>query len=234
MMQNLCKNYIPELKSMPMFRGIEEKNMESMLTCLGAHIREHKKDQYIILCEDHVNVVGIILSGNVQMIREDLWGNRTLLVSMGKGELFGETFSCGEHRKATVSFQASADAKILFLLFGQIMHSCSMDCEYHHRLIENMVMLIASKNVALMDKVDIISKKTLREKIATYLLQQAGKQNSAYFDVPLGRVQLAEYLCADRSALTRELSIMRDEGLIEYDKNLFHILKSLESLPPVI
>ena len=83
------------------------------------------------------------------------------------------------------------------------------------------------------EKIDI-PKKTLREKIATYLLQQAGKQNSAYFDVPLGRVQLAEYLCADRSALTRELSIMRDEGLIEYDKNSFHILKSLESLPPVI
>jgi CRP-like cAMP-binding protein len=79
-----------------------------------------------------------------------------------------------------------------------------------------------------MNKVDILSKKTLREKISTYLLQEAGKQNNPYFDITLGRVQLAEYLCADRSALTRELNKMRNEGLIDYDKNSFHILKSLE------
>lgn len=227
-MQNLCKDYIPELQSMPLFYGIEEKNMEIILNCMGAYVKEHQKDQYIILCEDEVEIVGIILSGKVQMIREDLWGNRTLLVSMGKGEMFGETFSCGVNRTATVSFQASADAKILFLSFGHIMHSCSTACKFHHRLIENMVTIIASKNITLMDKVDILSKKTLREKIATYLLQQAGKQNSTYFDVPFGRIQLAEYLCADRSALTRELNTMRDEGLIEYNKNSFHILKSLE------
>lgn len=227
-MQNLCKDYFPELLSMPIFYGIEENNLEAMLNCLGAYIREYKKGRYIILCQDEVEVVGVILSGKVQMIRDDLWGNKTLLVSMDKGELFGETFSCGAHRKATVSFLASADAKILFMSFGHIMHSCSMDCKFHHRLIENMVTQIASKNTALMDKVDILSKKTLREKIATYLLQQVGKQNSTYFDIPYGRVQLAEYLCADRSALTRELSAMRDEGLIEYDKNSFHIIKNLE------
>jgi len=227
-MQNFCKDYYPELLSMPLFCGIEEKDMETMLNCLCAYISEYKKDRYIILCQDEVKVVGIILSGKVQMIREDLWGNKTLLVSMGKGELFGETFSFGEHRKATVSFLASEDAKVLFLSFGHIMQTCSMACKFHHRLIENMVTLIASKNIALMDKVDILSKKTLREKIATYLLQQVGKQDKTYFDIPYGRVQLAEYLCADRSALTRELNTMRDEGLIEYDKNSFHILKNLE------
>lgn len=227
-MQNFCKDYFPELLSMPIFYGIEEKNMETMLNCLGAYIREYNRNRYIILYQDEVKVVGIILSGKVQMIREDLWGNKTLLVSMCKGELFGETFSCGAHRKSTVSFLASADAKILFLSFGHIMQTCSMACKFHHRLIENMVTLIASKNIALMDKVDILSKKTLREKIATYLMQQAGKQNKTYFDIPYGRVQLAEYLCADRSALTRELSTMRDEGLIEYEKKSFHILKNLE------
>jgi CRP-like cAMP-binding protein len=147
---------------------------------------------------------------------------------MGAGELFGESFSCGMDRNATVSFWTTTDSKILFLSFRRIMCSCSMSCKFHHRLIENMVTLIAKKNVALMDKVDILSKKTLREKIATYLLQEAGKQNNSYFDIPLGRVQLAEYLCADRSALTRELNTMRDEGLIEYDRNTFHILKGLE------
>ncbi|OOM13939.1 Crp/Fnr family transcriptional regulator [Clostridium saccharobutylicum] len=227
-MQNLCKEYIPDLQCMYLFHGIDDKEMESMLNCLGAYIKECKKDQCVILCEDNVDFVGVILSGKVHMIREDLWGNRTLLVSMGKGELFGESFSCGAVRNATVSFWTSIDSKILYLSFSRIMQSCSMACKFHHRLIENMVTLIAKKNVALMDKVDILSKKTLREKISTYLLQEAGKQNNPYFDITLGRVQLAEYLCANRSALTRELNTMRNEGLIDYDKNSFHILKSLE------
>jgi CRP-like cAMP-binding protein len=135
-MQIFCKDYFPELLSMPIFYGIEEKNMETMLNCLGAYIRVYKKDQYIILFQDEVEAVGIILSGKVQMIREDLWGNKTLFVFMEKGELFGETFSCGAHRRATVSFLVSADSKILFLSFGHIMKLCSMVCKFHHRLIE--------------------------------------------------------------------------------------------------
>ena len=91
-----------------------------------------------------------------------------------------------------------------------------------------MVTVIAEKNIVLMDKVDILSKKTLREKIATYLLQEASKQQSLYFDIHLGRVQLAEYLCVDRSALTRELNTMKAEGYIDFDKNTFRVLKNLE------
>lgn len=227
-MHKLYREYIPELQQMPMFHGIDKKDTESILNCLGAYIKDYKKEQYIFLCEDNVDAVGIILEGKVHMIREDLWGNKTLLVSMIKGDLFGETFACGVNRNATVSFLAATDSKIIFLPFSHVMYSCSMACKFHHRLIENMVTLIAAKNVALMDKVDIISKKTLREKIYTYLLQEAGKQNSTYFDISLGRVQLAEYLCADRSALTRELNMMQEEGLIDYEKNSFHILKSLE------
>jgi len=105
-----------------------------------------------------------------------------------------------------------------------VMHSCTMACMFHHQLIENMVHIIANKNRDLMRKVEVISKKTLREKILAYLSIQAQLQDSRYFEIPLGRVELAEYLCADRSALTRELAKMKAEGLIDYDKNCFRIL----------
>lgn len=226
-MPEACKDYIPILKKMSMFEHINSNDMESVLHCLGGYIRDCKKEQYIILCEDNVDAVGIILEGSVHMVREDSWGNRTLLVAVEKGELFGESFSCNADQNATVSFIAAVDSKILFLPFRHIMHSCSKACRFHHQLIENMVTIMASKNVSLMDKVDILSKKTLREKIATFLMHESGKQGSNYFDIPFGRVQLAEYLCADRSALTRELNAMRDEGLIEFEKKSFHILKSL-------
>ena len=202
--------------------------MTAMLGCIGAYLKEYKKNQYIITLEENVEAVGILLSGKVDMIKEDLWGNKTLLVSMQKGELFGESFSCGIVKNATVSFVADTASMILFLPFSRILRTCNMSCKFNHRLIENMVTVIAEKNIVLMDKVDILSKKTLREKIATYLLQEASKQQSLYFDIPLGRVQLAEYLCVDRSALTRELNTMKAEGYIDFDKNTFRVLKNLE------
>lgn len=147
-----------------------------------------------------------------------------MLVRMRKDELFGETFACGENNLSVVTFVVSQDAKILFIPFDRVMHSCTMSCVFHHRLIENMVHIIASKNRDLMRKVEIISKKTLREKILAYLSIQAQLQKSRYFEIPLGRVELAEYLCADRSAVTRELAKMKEHGLIDYDKNCFRIL----------
>lgn len=227
-MKRKCNEYIEDLLIMPLFEGINKDDMHSMLNCLSAYVKEYKKEQYIFYHEDEVDSIGLILKGKVQMVREDLWGNKTLLISMKTGELFGETFACNVNQNATVSFQASSDAVIIFIPFSRVMHSCSMACKFHHRLIENMVSIIATKNVSLMNKVDIISKKTLKEKICTYLLQEAGKQNSPYFEIPLGRIQLAEYLCADRSALTRELNAMKDEGLIDFDRNSFHILKSFD------
>ena len=147
-----------------------------------------------------------------------------MLVRMRKDELFGETFACGENNLSVVTFVVSQDAKILFIPFDRVMHSCTMSCVFHHRLIENMVHIIASKNRDLMRKVEIISKKTLRENILACLSIQAQLQKSRYFEIPLGRVELAEYLCADRSAVTRELAKMKEHGLIDYDKNCFRIL----------
>ena len=100
----------------------------------------------------------------------------------------------------------------------------SMACQFHHRLIENMVKIIADKNRDLIRKVVVVSKRTIREKLLAYLSIQAQLQNSRYFEIPLGRVELAEYLCVDRSALTRELAKMKEDGLIDYDKNCFRIL----------
>ena len=126
---------------------------------------------------------------------------------------------------SVVTFLVSEDAKVLFLPFNRVMHTCSGACAFHQKLVENMVRVIARKNRDLMGKVEVISKKTLREKILAYLSMQAQRQGSSSFRIPLGRVEWAEYLCADRSALTRELAKMKEEGLIDYHKNEFRVLK---------
>ena len=224
------ENYTHMISKIPLFDGIREEDIQGMLICLGGCIKKYNKDEFIIMKDENVNIVGIVLDGSVRMIREDLWGNRVTIVSMGENELFGETFSCRKDGNATVSFVAGTATTILTVQFRKVMNSCSNSCAFHHRLIENMVTLIAEKNVILMDKVDILSKKTIREKISTYLIQQSMKNESKYFDIPLGRVQLAEFLNVDRSSLTRELNNMRDEGLIDFDRNSFHMLKNLEQI----
>ncbi len=223
----MISDYIHALPAIPLFRGIAEADLPAVLGCLGAYTRTYEKGEYIHLRDNDILCVGIVLSGAVHMVREDVWGNRALLVSTGKGELFGETFVCGGIRNRLVSFMAAEKTVALFAPFQRVISTCAQSCGFHRTLIENMIGAIAQKNMTLMEKVDIISKKSLREKICEYLALQAEYAGSMTFDIPLGRVQLAQYLHADRSALTRELNLMADEGLIAFQKNKFHILKQL-------
>lgn len=213
---------IAETKSR-IFEGIMPMDLETMLGCIGYHIGSYKKGEIIAFEAENIRHVGVVLTGAVDMVKEDLWGNRTMLMRMRKDELFGETFVCGAVNTSVVTFAVSEDAQILFLPFDRVMNSCTNTCVFHHQIIENMVRVIAMKNLELMRKVEVVSKKNLREKILAYLSLQAQLHESRYFEIPLGRIELADYLCADRSALTRELSKMRDEGLIDYDKNMFRV-----------
>ena len=208
----------------PLFDGIGPQERKAMLGCIGYHVGRYKKGEIVAFEAENIKHIGIIIAGSVDMIKEDLWGNKTMLVRMRQNELFGETFACGSDNQSVVTFLVSEDAQILFLPFDRVMHSCTMACRFHHQLIENMVHIIADKNRNLMRKVEVVSKHTIREKLLAYLSIQAQTQNARYFEIPLGRVELAEYLCVDRSALTREMVKMKADGLIDYDKNSFRIL----------
>lgn len=214
---------LSEVKS-SLFAGISSEERKSMLGCIGYHISTFRKGDIIAFEEENIKHIGIVLSGSVDMVKEDLWGNKTMLVRVRKDEVFGETFACGSDSASMATFLVSEDAAVLFLPFNRVMHSCTMACQFHHRLIENMVHIIADKNRDLMRKVEVVSKRTIREKLLAYLSIQAQVQDSRYFEIPLGRVELAEYLCVDRSALTRELVKMKEDGLIDYDKNCFRML----------
>ena len=217
------KGILAEVNS-PLFDGVAPEDRKAMLGCIGYHIGTFRRGDVVAFEEENIRHIGIILKGCVDMVKEDLWGNKTMLVRMRRDELFGETFACGSDNLSVVPFLVSEDAEILFLPFDRVMHSCTMACVFHHRLIENMVHIIADKNRDLMRKVEVVSKRTIREKLLAYLSIQAQIQDSRYLQLPLGRVELAEYLCVDRSALTRELVKMKEDGLIDYDRNCFRLL----------
>lgn len=208
----------------PLFLGIRPEDMEGMLGCIGYYVREYQKGEIIAFEAETIDHVGVVLSGSVDMIKEDVWGNRTMLLRSYREDVFGETFACGEDPMSVVTFVAAEDSKVMFLSFCRVMHTCTHACVFHQTLIENMVRIIARKNLELMRKIEVVSKKTLREKILAYLSIQSQSQRASRFEIPLGRVEWAEYLCADRSALTRELAKMKAEGLIDFQRNTFEIL----------
>lgn len=216
---------VEEIKGYSLFEGMIPEEIASVLHCIGHSIKTYEKGEFISLTSEQVKWVGIPLSGSVQMLKEDLWGNRVILAFITMGQIFGETFACNKDTVSTVSFLSADATRILFLPFHQVLTSCGRSCTHHHRLIENMVTLIADKNFQLMEKIEIISKKTLRAKILTYLGQEARHHSSLQFQSAFGRVAMAEYLGADRSALTRELLNMKRDGLIDFYKNSFQILE---------
>lgn len=213
------------IRTSPLFENIQEPDFSAMLSCLGAAVREYNKSEFVFLEGAELKQIGVVIEGAVHMVKEDVWGEKTILAVMTTGEIFGESFACGDYGSSIVSFQAAADCKILCLSFHRVLCVCSKACAYHNRLVENMVMLIARKNVKLMEKMEVLSKKSIRERILTWLSQQVQLYGSETFRSPLGRLDLADYLCVDRSALTRELSRMKADGLLNYDKNTF-VLKA--------
>lgn len=218
------QNEITKIRDSRLFENIQESELSSMLGCLGAAFRDYQKSEFIFLEGAEIKQIGVVVEGTVHMVKEDVWGGKAILAVMTHGEIFGESFVCGEFDRSTVSFQAATDCKILCLSFHRVLCVCSRACSYHNRLVENMVTLIARKNVKLMDKMEILSKKSIRERILTWLSQQVQFNGAKTFVSPLGRLELADYLCVDRSALTRELSRMKSEGLLDYDKNTYVLI----------
>ncbi len=205
----------------PVFRDIGGEDLSTLLLCLDSYRRSYERGEFIILDQEEVPAVGVVLRGTVHMCKEDIWGNQALLAYLGRGELFGETFALQQTARASVSFLAATDCQVLFLSSRHILHPCEKSCPFHHRLAQNLFDLLGKKNVQLMEKIEVTSKGSLREKILTYLSLQAQKQGSKYIVLPISRTEMARFLSVNRSSMTRELSTMRAEGILDYDKNTF-------------
>lgn len=214
------------LQSIPLFRGIQPAEFKALFHCVGARSERFEKGEFIFLGGDQTSSIGIVLFGRVQILKEDIFGNRAILNDLGPRSAFGESFVCGGSYTLTVSVQAAEDCTVLFLPFERIMRICPSACGFHNALIKNMVELIARKNIKLMENLEITTKHSLREKILTYLSQLAQEQGSLTVTSPLGRVDLADFLGADRSSLTRELNRMQNDGFIRFEKNTYTLLNT--------
>ena len=211
-----------------LFSGIRAEDRVPMLGCLGAKVLPVVKDQVIFREGDPADRIGVVLAGAVELVREDYYGNRSLLARIGPADLFGEGFAYAGIETFPINAVAVEDGSVLVLDSRRITTPCCNACSFHNQMIFNMLTVVARKNLLLNRKIEITSKRTTREKLMAYLLAQAKEQGSDTFTIPYDRQALADYLEVERSAMSAELSKLRKAGVLEYHKNSFRLLKALQ------
>lgn len=215
--------YGSALEKTGLFDGVSTTDMEAVLHCLGARTKAFGKNTLILNAGDQVKDVGIVLSGRVQIMKTDEAGNKAITTEKPPGHLFGEALACANVEHSPVAVMATEPCDIMFIGFKKIITVCSSACAFHTRLIENMLKVIARENLMLNEKLDILTQKTTGEKLAYFLRLQKEKAGKPEFTIPFNREELADFLSVNRSAMSRELSRMRDDGLIDFERNRFHV-----------
>lgn len=218
------KKYIQLLKNIRLFSGIDESEITAMLSCLQAEAFTYKKGEYVLRQGEHVENIMVLAEGKLYIQCDDYWGNRSIINMVGVGEMFGEAYAAQESAVFTNDILAVEDSVVIHFNAGKVMTVCSQTCKFHSLVVRNLFLTISEKNRKLMCKLGHMSGRTTREKLISYLSEESRRQGSADFSIPFNRQQLADFLCVDRSAMSNELCKMRNDGMIEFEKNKFRLL----------
>ena len=218
------KKYVPILKQTKLFAGADEEEIVAMLDCMQARLCTYKKGEYIFRQGERMNNITILVSGRLYIQNNDYWGNNSIISTVGVGEVFGEAYVAPGSGAMLNDVAAVEDSAVIFFDLRKMLTVCSSACKFHTTVIQNLFFSISEKNRKLVQKLSHMSKRTTKEKLISYLSEEAKRQNSKTFEISFNRQQLADYLSVDRSAMSNELCKMRDEGLLTFEKNRFTLL----------
>ena len=215
------------LGNTPLFRGMTVPDIEEMLCCLRAAERTYKKGAVILPEGMPTEQLGVVLSGRVIIEMGDVWGNNSVLSSIGPGGVFAEAYACVPGDPLMVNVTAAEDTRALLLNIRRVLEPCANVCPRHVRLVRNLLTLCSEKNLQLSRRVLHTGPKSIRKRLLSYFSECITRTGSYSLDIPYNRQQLADYLSVERSALSNELSLMRRDGLIRYEKNHFAVTEQL-------
>ena len=218
------KKYIPILKNTQLFFGTSDEDIEAMLGCLQAKLCTYEKGEYVLREGERIERLMMLVKGELHIQRDDYWGNRSIISMVGVGEMFGEAYAAPESGPLMNDVLAVEDSAVIFLDIGKLLTVCPNGCKFHAMAVKNLFFAISEKNRKLVRKLGYMSQRTTREKLIAYLSEEAKRHNSGSFSIPFNRQQLADFLSVDRSAMSNELCRLRNEGLIEFEKNRFRLL----------
>ncbi len=218
------KEFLPVIRSSSLFSGISETELAAVLSCLETREERFPKDTFLLRTGDTAESIGLVLSGSVLVVQEDIWGNRNILSKAGPGQTFAAAYACAPGSLLNVSVLAETPVTAMFLNVKRVLNVCPSACEHHSRIIRNLLGELAEKNLRFGEKLTHMGQRTTRAKLMSYFSAEAQRLGTYEFDIPFSRQQLADYLAVERSGLSLELGKMRSEGLLDFHKSHF-ILK---------
>ncbi|MCX7781494.1 MAG: Crp/Fnr family transcriptional regulator [Negativicutes bacterium] len=221
------------LAASPLFAGIAPDTLAVMFDCLQPKMSVHPKNSYITIEGEPFVGLGILLTGEAAVIKENVAGARVVMTILQAGDMFGEMIAFSSRNSWPASVCAQTECSVVFLPPQKITGTCAHACNGHQQMVRNMLLIVSEKALMLNRKVEYLTIKSMRAKIATYLLEQYKLMGKKTFVMSLKRNDLADFLNVSRTALSREMGRMRDEGLIDFYRSSVKI-KDIEKLKKVI
>lgn len=217
------------LSKTALFHGISANEIKKILSCLAVRERTYNKNEIIFYAGDTLHEIGLVKSGSVNIVVNLYWGNSHIFGHIEKGDIFGENYAALGDKELICDVVATEKSEILFLDLNKILTSCKKSCDFHNKLIYNLLRILAQKSLGLSRRMMNTAPKSIRDRLVWYLSEQATINGSRSFKIPFNRQELADYLGVDRSALSNELSKMQKENLVKFRKNEFVLNKIIDS-----
>jgi CRP-like cAMP-binding protein len=227
----MTEQYLSALKKCSLFEGIEKEELKSLLTCLNPRVLRYARNDFVVRNGDSLDSLGIVLQGEASVLKEGISGTRLLIKNLNPGEMFGEVAAFARQKEWPAFVQANTDLTACFIPKSKITGQCEKLCSWHSAMISNMLGVISQRALMLSKKMEYISIKSMRSKLCTFIYEQYLKNRTAAFILPMNKTQLAEFLNVSRPSMSRELSRMKEDGIIDYHLSTVKILdlKALKS-----
>ncbi len=225
----MTEEQLSALKKCELFEGIDAQQLKTLLSCLKPQVQVYTRNEFVVRSGESLESLGIVLEGEASVIKETIKGDRLLLKNLSAGEMFGEIAAFARQKEWPALVKANTPLTICFLPRDKIIGQCSNLCQWHHAMVTNMLCLISRRALVLSRKMEYLSIKTMRAKLATFIYEHYLKKQTLTFLIPMNRAQLADFLNVSRPSMSRELSRMRNEGLIDFHMSTFKVI-NLEGL----
>lgn len=219
------EKYFDFLSETKLFSGLSKGELRGLLSCLGADVLSVKRKSAVFLEGERAEYIYLVVKGKIQLEKNDYYGNRSIISTVGEGELFAEEFACSDARSIPVSAAAAEDSIIVTIPAVRVLYTCESGCDCHKKVIYNLMRQMAEKNIVYHRRLEITSKRTTRDKLIAFLTEEEKLQGSPSFDIPFTREELADYLEVDRSGLCTEIGKLVKEGAIKTSRGHFELLK---------
>ena len=216
--------YFQDLKKTPIFKESTEFECQAMMFCFKTRFKTYMKNERIVNQGNDIEDVVLIVKGGAIAENIDSLGNVNIVSELERGDVFGLESAVAHEDCFRDSLVAKQKTLVLFMNKHRILNPCFNRCKRHEVVVKNIMRLVADSHIKLLDKLVHMSKKTTREKLLSYLVSESKKSDSEYFEIPFNKTELANYLSVDRSAMSTELSKMKEEGIIDFDKRSYRIL----------